>query len=866
MHPFRTVLEHAIGCQRTPASVDYVWSNGDTPWDSDRLSRVLAVATAQKLGVQLGIRDYRHVAIAVGRVVVGPRFGSGLRKDVTQLRNGQGDGDSSDSGDDEGDGEGEDPLELQAGRTSAIGHTAYAVRADLVRGLSIRSLDTFRSLSYTWHEFLELGITLPVPTSNPALADGKRKLEQVQVGSRSHPHTIDGSASPKSSTDLSPSAKRPTVESTLDRTRTRCGPPAKALEEAARSVLRLRTRDSLVFKSPEQELALTAVAEGATPLLVVLPTGGGKTLLFTAVPLAERYRTAGPLSVTIVILPYRGLIGDMLDRIRKAGLSCHEWLPDADRQQENYRSQAEVVVVSADIVGSSRSTFLTYAALLERQGILRRVVLDECHVIVTADSWRSSLRTVSDIRLLNCQLVLLTATLPPSYEQRLRSDLMLGQLTVIRSATTQRHDVRYSVIRALDRLPFASATCDLVQELVQQRNRDGSDWKGIIYCKGKAECESLAATLNCFCYHADIANRSDVFSHWVQRGGVIVSTSALGTGINVPNVVFSIHVGIPWTMIDFVQETGRVGRSSIEAGKRECVVLVPSTYRNKSGSALRLDRGSVEEHDLDVPALLNNSSAIHAFLSTVSCRRLVMSSFMDGTAVSCSKLMTSTEAVTLCDNCETASGTASGSPSEQTPGPLLWQQRQSRAAELQVQIQRKLDDLSGCCCPHCFAILLSTRPMLDWDRIVDLHGEQTMHTIWNCPVLSQCGGTDALDRFRATIRYTRGTRVCAKCGISQHFCQSVSEPDSEQTVCQWPNVLVPFLAGLAYAAQTSSRPATESLHVLRKTGFQHARASISGQDSFQFALWVGQQYPLPMLPTVYTSNGMATLFNAVADR
>lgn len=176
-------------------------------------------------------------------------------------------------------------------------------------------MDVFRSLSYTWHEFLELGITPPVPTSNPALADGKRKLEQVQVGSRSHPHTIGGSASPESLPNFSPSAKRPTVESTLDRTRTRCEPPTKALEEAARSVLQLRTCDRLVFTSPKQELTLTAVAEGATPLLVVLPTGGGKTLLFTAVPLAERNRTAGPLSVTIVVLPYRGLIGDMLDRI-----------------------------------------------------------------------------------------------------------------------------------------------------------------------------------------------------------------------------------------------------------------------------------------------------------------------------------------------------------------------------------------------------------------------------------------------------------------------------------------------------------------------------------------------------------------------
>ena len=93
-------------------------------------------------------------------------------------------------------------------------------------------------------------------------------------------------------------------------------------------------------------------------------------------------------------------------------------------------------------------------------------------------------------------------------------------------------------------------------------------------------------------------------------------------------------------------------------------MLVPSTYRNKSGSALRLDRGSVEEHDLDVLALLNNLSAIYAFLSTMSCRRLVMSSFIDGTVVSYLKLMTSTEAVTLYNNCKTALGIASRSLSE----------------------------------------------------------------------------------------------------------------------------------------------------------------------------------------------------------
>ena len=91
---------------------------------------------------------------------------------------------------------------------------------------------------------------------------------------------------------------------------------------------------------------------------------------------------------------------------------------------------------------------------------------------------------------------------------------------------------------------------------------------------------------------------------------------------------------------------------------------MPSTYRNKSSSVLSLDRGSVEEHDLDVLALLKNLSVIYAFLSTMLCYRLVMSSFIDRTAVSRLKLITSTEAVTLYNNYKTALGTASRSLSE----------------------------------------------------------------------------------------------------------------------------------------------------------------------------------------------------------
>ena len=79
------------------------------------------------MGVKLGIKDYRHVAIAISKVVVSPRFATSLRTELKHARSNAGNGDSTNSGDEEGDGKGEDPLELQAARTIAVGYTAYAV-------------------------------------------------------------------------------------------------------------------------------------------------------------------------------------------------------------------------------------------------------------------------------------------------------------------------------------------------------------------------------------------------------------------------------------------------------------------------------------------------------------------------------------------------------------------------------------------------------------------------------------------------------------------------------------------------------------------------------------------------------------------
>jgi superfamily II DNA helicase RecQ len=80
--------------------------------------------------------------------------------------------------------------------------------------------------------------------------------------------------------------------------------------------------------------------------------------------------------------------------------------------------------------------------------------------------------------------------------------------------------------------------------------------KGIVYCCSQQLCEQLAAALGCHAYYAGVTSRSKILQEWRQAGGLIVCTSALGVGVDIPGVRFTLHVEQPWSMIDFVQESG----------------------------------------------------------------------------------------------------------------------------------------------------------------------------------------------------------------------------------------------------------------------------------------------------------------------
>jgi len=127
----------------------------------------------------------------------------------------------------------------------------------------------------------------------------------------------------------------------------------------------------VAYKSSEQGEALERIIKGSDPALtVVLPTGGGKLLLFTAPACLE------DPGITTVVVQYRQLVDETLSDVKDRGIDAVEWTRDL-------QDPAEIVFISADKLNN---TLFHYSARIAEKGLVRRVFVDECHLAITAHS------------------------------------------------------------------------------------------------------------------------------------------------------------------------------------------------------------------------------------------------------------------------------------------------------------------------------------------------------------------------------------------------------------------------------------------------------------------------------------------------
>ncbi|PTD02527.1 hypothetical protein HYE67_002946 [Fusarium culmorum] len=225
---------------------------------------------------------------------------------------------------------------------------------------------------------------------------------------------------------------------------------------------------------------------------------------------------------------------------------------------------AGVTVVVAPYAELKRQLVQRCAADFSVNGVLERVVIDECHLTFTAtETYRSKLRGLVLLRSLGCPFVFLTGT-PPPLRQRDFEEAIQLQTPLYIQALSHRLNMQYAVLRVRNGWGVME-----VKRWVEARLPDlSAGEKGIIYCTSQAKCKALARQLGCHHYHAlrddsdsqFIAQHEEGFQAWLRgEAPYVVATAALGTGIDVAGIIHVIHLEAPFSIIDYSQEAGRAG-------------------------------------------------------------------------------------------------------------------------------------------------------------------------------------------------------------------------------------------------------------------------------------------------------------------
>ncbi len=313
------------------------------------------------------------------------------------------------------------------------------------------------------------------------------------------------------------------------------------------------------FRVGQKEIIEDAIA--GKDLLIIMPTGGGKSLCFQLPALLKS-------GLTIVVSPLIALMQDQVDALQDNGIgatflnSTLSYEEERSRQQAILTGKIKLLYVAPERLLNSRfSGFLSHIS--ENIGV-NAIAIDEAHCVSEwGHDFRPEYRKLKQLRQQYSQIPILalTATATKRVQQDIIQQLELRQPTT-HLASFNRPNLHYEV-KPKEKNSY-------YQLLKAIRQESGS---GIVYCLSRRRVDEVAFKLNndgveALPYHAgmEAEARSTNQTRFLRDDiRVIVATIAFGMGINKPDVRFVFHYDIPKSLESFYQESGRAGRDGENA-------------------------------------------------------------------------------------------------------------------------------------------------------------------------------------------------------------------------------------------------------------------------------------------------------------
>jgi len=335
---------------------------------------------------------------------------------------------------------------------------------------------------------------------------------------------------------------------------------------------------------PLQAEAIHAALDGRDSL-VVMPTGGGKSLCYQLPPLVGE-------STDVVVSPLVALMKDQVDALEAIGYpaaAIHSGLSQDERLQIRDRLAAGELRLL--FTAPERLVNTGLLDLLAQVGV-KRFSIDEAHCISQwGHDFRPEYRQLALLRdrFPTASLHAFTATATPRVRDDIAAQLQLRSPDVL-VGTFDRPNLCYRVVPRTDR----------IQQTLEILGRHAGE-ASIVYCISRKETERLAARLAAEGilarpYHAGLDPKE---RHKTQEAfaretiDVVVATVAFGMGIDRSDVRLVLHTSLPKSLEAYQQETGRAGRDGLAA---ECVLLYSSADVFSWES---LVRKSAEEAELE---------------------------------------------------------------------------------------------------------------------------------------------------------------------------------------------------------------------------------------------------------------------------
>jgi ATP-dependent DNA helicase RecQ len=316
------------------------------------------------------------------------------------------------------------------------------------------------------------------------------------------------------------------------------------------------------LRSPQREIIECLLAN--RDALIVMPTGGGKSLCFQIPALLSS-------GITLVISPLVALMENQVQELTAKGIAAgllHSELPAAQRKQTLQaleRQQLRLLYISPETLLAPP----VWSRLCHPQLQIDRLILDEAHCLVHwGETFRPTYRRLGAVRealiqskVVSTQIAIaaFTATADPRSQQTIKRVLQLQQPAEF-ILDPYRQNLQLSVRQIWTPRGRKQQLTEFIDRYPQQ--------SGLVYVRTRDTSEELAKWLAArgdatAAYHAGLSpqSRRRIESEWLSgKLQYVVCTCAFGMGINKSAVRWIVHFHPPVLLAEYIQEIGRAGR------------------------------------------------------------------------------------------------------------------------------------------------------------------------------------------------------------------------------------------------------------------------------------------------------------------